>query len=158
MATVYTTDRAKGTTSLPVGRRHVNVENVRTILFYLHRAKLILTDDDDDDDDDKIIIKDIHHAILILFFFSIIILSLFLFLYFLYFIEFARSLTLKFEFQCSLILCSQCLTYNPFFLRLQNTHCLHDTRGIWCDMHSLMSAGFLMCLFTSDFLSRRLLL
>ena len=52
MATEHTTD--KDTTSLPVGRRnaqlHIWLQKVSTILFNLHRAKLILTDNTDDDD------------------------------------------------------------------------------------------------------------
>ena len=48
IATEDTTDRAKDTTSLPGGRRNaqVHIDKVRTILFHLHRDKLILTDDD----------------------------------------------------------------------------------------------------------------
>ena len=47
----HTTDGAKDTTSLPGGQRNaqITLNEVCTILFHLHRAKLILTDDDDDD-------------------------------------------------------------------------------------------------------------
>ena len=56
IATAHTTDIDKDTTSLPGGQRNaqININEVCTILFHLHRAKLILTDDDDDDgNDDK---------------------------------------------------------------------------------------------------------
>ena len=90
LATEHTTDRAKDT-FLPGGQRNVqiNLNKVCTILFHLSHSKLILTDDDDDDDDD-----DDNHMIIIHLYFP---LSFSAFI----FTEFARSLTLKFEFQCS---------------------------------------------------------
>ena len=48
LATEHTIDRAMDTTSLPGGRGNaqVHINKVRTILFQLHRAQLILTDGD----------------------------------------------------------------------------------------------------------------
>ena len=74
IATAHTTDIDKDTTSLPGGQRNaqININEVCTILFHLHRTNLVLTDDDDDD---AMIMKDIYHAINIYVVFTITILS-----------------------------------------------------------------------------------
>ena len=100
LATEHTTDRAKDT-SLPRVQRNaqINLNRVCTIPFHLSHSKLILTDDGDDDDDDDN--EGCSSRGYNSFAFPVIIFG------FYFFTEFARSHTLKFEFQCSHIRHSQ---------------------------------------------------